>query len=229
MPHFSRCWRPSPLQAHWGSWLHSHLLWPACLFTVRMGECPFPPLHWSFPHDSHCYKLSPLQVCWVGVSAPAFSGQLVYLQFVWGIAPPPSLVEPSTGQPLLQAFPTSRLLGRVATPAFSDWLVYLQFVWGSAPPPFSRAQGTPPSLICVFFFSAACLLFRVFFLFSLGRGQSVQGAMLICSREYRVPLICSPGGLQRHIPSVSAIVYFRKHAFCFLPLVTILESSLSKL
>jgi hypothetical protein len=33
--------------------------------------------------------LSPLQGCWVGAAAPAFSDWLVYLQFAWGIAPPP--------------------------------------------------------------------------------------------------------------------------------------------
>jgi hypothetical protein len=33
------------------------------------------------------------------------------------------------------------------------------------------------------------------FFSSLGRGQSVQGAMLICPREYHVLLICSPCGL----------------------------------
>jgi hypothetical protein len=68
----------------------------------------------------------------------------------------------------------------------------------SAPPPLSGAQGTLTSLLRVFFIllyfifcSAACLLFSLFFsLFSLGGGQSVQGAMLI----YHVPL-SSPGDL----------------------------------
>jgi hypothetical protein len=44
VPHFSCCWMPSPLQAHWGRWCHTCLLLPACLFTVRVGKCPCPPL-----------------------------------------------------------------------------------------------------------------------------------------------------------------------------------------
>jgi hypothetical protein len=46
------------------------------------GECPSPTFWCSFPQDSHCYKLSPLQGCWSGAAAPAFSCQLVYLQFM---------------------------------------------------------------------------------------------------------------------------------------------------
>jgi hypothetical protein len=41
--------------------------------------------------------------------------------------------------------------GGDATPDFSCRLVYLHFMWGSASPPFSRAQGSPSSLLCVFF------------------------------------------------------------------------------
>jgi hypothetical protein len=59
------------------------------LFSVQVGWCPSPTLLWSMPHDSHCYKLSPLQGCCSGSAAPAFSGQLVYLQFAWGSAPLP--------------------------------------------------------------------------------------------------------------------------------------------
>jgi hypothetical protein len=87
MPHFSRCYKPSPLQAHWGRRCHTCLLWPVCLFTVCVRECPSPALQWSFPHYSRCYKLSPLQGCWVGAAPAAFSSQLVYLQFDWGVPP----------------------------------------------------------------------------------------------------------------------------------------------
>jgi hypothetical protein len=41
VPHDSCCYKPSPLQAHWGRWHHSCLLWLACLFTVREGA-PLP-------------------------------------------------------------------------------------------------------------------------------------------------------------------------------------------
>jgi hypothetical protein len=40
MPHFSHCYKPSPLQAHWGRWCHSHLFWPACLFQFIRGSIP---------------------------------------------------------------------------------------------------------------------------------------------------------------------------------------------
>jgi hypothetical protein len=72
---------------------------------------------------------------------------------------------------------------------------------GSAPPPFSGAQGAPPLCYVSFFFFIKLLVyypvfgFVLFFLFFLVEGQSVQGAMLICPREYRMPVICSSGGL----------------------------------
>jgi hypothetical protein len=85
MPHFSHCWTPSSLHAHWGRWLHSCLLQTACLFTVWVGECLCPPsggaFHMtatvtSFPHS----KFPPLQVA--GAATPTLSGWLIYLQFV---------------------------------------------------------------------------------------------------------------------------------------------------
>jgi hypothetical protein len=57
------------------------------------------------------------------------------------------------------------------------------FVYSSgrdSPPPILGAQGAPPSLLPVFFVVVA--YYSVFFLFSLGGGLSVQGAMLIWSR-----------------------------------------------
>jgi hypothetical protein len=107
MPHFSWRWKPSPLQAHWGRWHHTHLLWPACLFTIHVRECPSSSLR-------------------------------------------------STGHPVF-------------------------FV------------------MCLVFFFQLLVYYSIFFLFSLGRGQSVQGAMLICPREYHVLLICSPGGLPSRV------------------------------
>jgi hypothetical protein len=150
VPHFNHCWTPSPLQAHWERWCHTCLLWPACLFTVHMGEFPFPP-RWSFPHNNHCYKLSSPQVCWAGVPLlPSLASLFIYSSH--GECPSPSLL--SSGHPVLFA-------------------------------------------MCLFFFS--CLFFSFFFLFSLGGGQSVQEAMLICPREYCMPLICSPGGLPSRV------------------------------
>jgi hypothetical protein len=36
----THCYKPSLLQAHWGRWRYTHLLWPACLFTDCMGSAP---------------------------------------------------------------------------------------------------------------------------------------------------------------------------------------------
>jgi hypothetical protein len=68
-------------------------------------------------------------------------------------------------------------------------LFYLEFTWGGALPPLSGAQGALPSFQLLVYYTV------FFFSFFPGQGQSVQGAMLICPREYRVLLICSPGGL----------------------------------
>jgi hypothetical protein len=123
-------------------------------------------------------------------------------------------------------------------------------------------------LLCVFFVVIA--YYSVFFLFSLGGGRSVQGAMLIWPRivcaTYTLwsvssqavwallsgggtgALLVSPFNVKwrcyaqarsveesqfclfsvifpvRCISSISPRFYFRRHAFCFLPLTTILES-----
>jgi hypothetical protein len=58
-------------------------------------------------------------------------------------------------------------------------VVYLQFWEGFPLPPFG-AQGTLPSSLRVFYVVIA--YYSVFFLFSLGGGRSVQGAMLIWPR-----------------------------------------------
>jgi hypothetical protein len=82
-------------------------------------------------------------------------------------------------QPLLQAFPVQGCWVGATTPAFSGQLVYLKFCEGFHP--HFGAQGTPPSLLHVFF--CCCLLFSlVFFSFFPGWGQSVQEAMLMWPR-----------------------------------------------
>jgi hypothetical protein len=48
------------------------------------------------------------------------------------------------------------------------------------PSPLFGTQGAPPSLLYVFFVVIA--YYSVFFLFSMGGGRSVQGAMLIWPR-----------------------------------------------
>jgi hypothetical protein len=87
-----------------------------------------------------------------------------------GMCPSPhSVVECATLQPPLETFPSPSTQGEVALPP---------------PPPAGLFiyHSMRPSLLRVFFFSAACLFRLVFSLFSLGGGQSVQGAMLIWPR-----------------------------------------------
>jgi hypothetical protein len=54
VPHFSRFYKPSPLQAHWGRWCHTHLLWSACLFTLLWGTAPPHSPELRAPHPL-CY------------------------------------------------------------------------------------------------------------------------------------------------------------------------------
>jgi hypothetical protein len=68
VPHFSHCCRPSPLQAHWGRWHHTHLLWSACLFTVRV---------WSALPQSPELR-APCPLCYV-----SFFFQLLVYYSIW--------------------------------------------------------------------------------------------------------------------------------------------------
>jgi hypothetical protein len=72
------------------------------------------------------------------------------------------------------SFPAPDCWACAATSAFS---VYLQLPEGFPLPPLQRS-GCPASLLCVFF---VVVVYSVS-LFSLGGGQSVQGAMLIWPR-----------------------------------------------
>jgi hypothetical protein len=93
-----------------------------------------------------------------------------------GSAPSPLSTGAFLTRPLLQAFPLQGCCAGATTPALSGRLVYLQFQEGGPLAPFGT-QSAPPSLLRVFF-----IVYSVFFLFSLGRDQSVQGAMLIWPR-----------------------------------------------
>jgi hypothetical protein len=158
-----------------------------------MGRCLSPTLLWSVPPFSHCWTPSPLQSHWGRWYHTHLSGLLVYLHFMWGVPLPPSPVEPSTRQPLLLAFPTPGCwVWAQLLPSLAGLFIYS--LCGECPCPTLWSSGCPTLFATCLFFSAACLLFS-FFHFSHGGGQSVQGAMLICSIEYHMPLICSPGGL----------------------------------
>jgi hypothetical protein len=130
-----------------------------------------------------------------------------YLQFSWRSAPLPSCGAFSR-HPLLQAFPAPRLLGRGHHSCLL-WLACLVTVRMRECSFLSLQNSGSPTLFvaCLFFFSSCLFIIQLFFLFSLGEGQSVQGAMLICPREYFILLICSPDGLPSR---VGAGVWWRR-------------------
>jgi hypothetical protein len=91
-----------------------------------------------------------------------------------GKCPSPTPVELSTWQPLFQGFPAPRFLGRCCQllPSLAGLFIYSS----SEGVPLSRAQGALPSLLHIFFFSAACLLLSlVFFSFFPGQGSVYPG------------------------------------------------------
>jgi hypothetical protein len=91
----SPVWEP-PLQAFsFPSTLGEVTLYPlsqACMFIYSShGKWVFPSLLWSFPPTTTFTSfLAPGY--WACSAAPAFSSQLVYLQFCYGFPSPPSLV-----------------------------------------------------------------------------------------------------------------------------------------
>jgi hypothetical protein len=88
VPHFSHCYQPSPLQAHWGRWCYSCLPRPACLFTARVGNAS-PQVSSGACHALATVGSISLSNTGGDGTTLAFSGWLVYLQFTWGSALPP--------------------------------------------------------------------------------------------------------------------------------------------
>jgi hypothetical protein len=112
-------------------------------------------------------------------------GKWVFPPLLWSFPPTATFT----------SFPTPGCWACAPAPVLSSWLVYLQFREGLTLPPFG-SQGTPPSLICVFFvFITYYSVFFSFFpqwgLFCLGGyADLAQG----CLCEYHMPL-SSPCGL----------------------------------
>jgi hypothetical protein len=165
-----------------------------------MGKCPSPLSRGA------CYTLAsvrclPLSKHTVGGgTTPAFSGWLVYLQFVQESAPSPLQWSFSHDS---HCYKLSLLQGcwvGATTPAFSGQLVYLQFCEG-VPLPHSPELRAPRRLCYVsFFFLFQLLVYYSVFFFSFfpGWGSVCPGGCAnlaqVCLWEYRVPL-SSPGGL----------------------------------
>jgi hypothetical protein len=133
------------------------LTWPhrLCLLRVLLGTTTTVT---SFLFSKHTGG---------GDTAPSFSGQRVYLQFMWEEGLPPLLwsFPPTT---TFTSFPAPDCLACAATPAFSSRLVR------DFPSPPLRHSGCP-TLFATYLF-CYCLLFRFFFLFSLG-GVGLSGRL----------------------------------------------------
>jgi hypothetical protein len=93
-------------------------------------------------------------------------GKWVFPPFLWSFPPTATFT----------SFPAPRCWACAAAPIFSSWLVVRDFP--SLPLRCSRY----PVLFAMCLFLLLLLIIQVFFLFSLGGGRSVQGAMLICLR-----------------------------------------------
>jgi hypothetical protein len=189
---------------------------------------------------------------------------------MWEVGLHPSPVEFSSHSQFYK-LSHSWLLGMCRRSCILQPACLFTVLWGISPPPLFSAQGTPSSLLHVYFVIA----YYSVSLFSLCGGWSVQGAMLIWPRVVCGNTVCclahfvihvfpsslgtgiwpqhgSPPGFSvyvkwgcyawaggvgewkfcllvffpvRSISSISPRFYFRKHAFCFLPLAAILESS----
>jgi hypothetical protein len=151
---------------------------PACcncspfLFRVCMGKCPSPLSRGA------CYTLAsvrclPLSKHTVGGgTTPAFSGWLVYLQFVQESAPSPLQWSFSHDS---HCYKLSLLQGcwvGATTPAFSGQLVYLQFCEGVPLPHSPELRAPHPLCYLSFFFS--CLFIIVCFFFFPWAGVSLS-------------------------------------------------------
>jgi hypothetical protein len=116
-----------------------------------------------------------------GDTAPTFSGQHVYLQITWEVGVPPSPVEFTS---LCHSHKLSCSWSWVHAPASAGASLarpslFIYSLGKDSPPPLFGAQGTPPSLLCVFI---VLIAYYSVSLSSPGGGWSVQGAMLIWPR-----------------------------------------------
>jgi hypothetical protein len=155
-----------------------HLLSQACcLFTVHW-EVVFLHFLWSFPPTATFTSL-PAPGFWACAAAPAFSGLVCLFTAHVGSGSSPLSCGVFLPLPLLQAFP---LLDAgcvlLLLPSLAR-LVYLQFCEGFLSPALQCSGHPTLFATCLFF---VVIAYYSVFLFSLGGGRSVQGAMLIWPR-----------------------------------------------
>jgi hypothetical protein len=140
------------------------LTWPCRLCLLRVLPCL-----------SHCCKLSPFQAHWGRWHYTSFLRAACLFTVHMGSGSSPLSCGVFLPLPLLQAF-LLLFAGRV-----SPLLPFpAGLLWGISPPPLRRSGHLALFANCLF--CCYCLLFSFFFLFSLGGGRSVQGAMLIWPR-----------------------------------------------
>jgi hypothetical protein len=149
------------------------LLLPAAVFVhSSRGKWVFPPLLWSFPPSTTLTSfLTP--GCWACAAAPAFSSQLVYLQFTWEVGLPPPLLWSFLPTTIFTSFLTPGCWACATTPTLSS-----RFVRDFPSPPLQRSGY--PTLFAMCLFRCYCLLFS-FFYSCVGVGLS-RGLMLIWPR-----------------------------------------------
>jgi hypothetical protein len=215
-----------PLSKHTGGG-DATLLSQASVFTYSSrGWWAFPPLLWSFPPTA-TFTSFPTPGCWACATAPAFSSQLLYLEFWEGFPLPPLW---RSGHPALFAtclFCCYCLLFRVFF--FFPWVgVSLSRGLCWSDPGLSVEYRVPLISPCGLPSSQA--------VWELASGS--PGALLVSLFNVKWRCYAQAGGVEeskfclflvifpvRCISSVSPRFYFSRHAFCFLPLAAILESS----
>jgi hypothetical protein len=142
--------------------------WPHRLCLLRVLLCVMPLLQaFPFPSTLGVVTLHQLpQTCMFYGSHRKW----VIPPLLWSFPPTAAFT----------SFPAPDCWVLTTTPTLSGqaWLVYLQFCEGFSSPSFG-AQGAPPSLLRVFI---VLIAYYSVSLFSMGGGESVQGAMLIWPR-----------------------------------------------
>jgi hypothetical protein len=127
---------------------------------------------------SRCYTLFPFQAHWGRWHCTSFVTRACVFTVHVGSGPSPlscGIFLPGHFYQLSRSW----LLGVCCRSCLLQQGLFIYSSLRDSLPPLFGAQGAPPSLLCVFFVVIAC--YSVSF-FSLGGGQSVQGAMLIWPR-----------------------------------------------
>jgi hypothetical protein len=198
-----------------------HPLSQASVFIYSSrGKWFFPPLLWSFP-PSAILTSFPTPDCWAHAPAPTLSGQawLVYLQFCEGF---PSPLFSAQGAP-----PSLLCVFIVLIAYYSVSLFFPR--WGSVCPGSyaDLAQGCLWKYRVILWSASSQAIWAQ----ATGGGP---GALLVSPFNVKYRCSALAGGVEeskfclfsvvlpaRYVSSISPRFYFRRHAFCFLPVAAI--------